>query len=332
MKIQSYNEWDTLKSVVVGTATDANFPTDVLSQLMMESGGWTKSKPPSGPVPQYIIDETNEDLDILSDTLTSLGIEVRRTFAALDFQKQNGQYAYCPRDNLLVVGDRVIEAPMVNNARQNERNCFYTIRCDAINDGARWISAPLPEMFYGENELDGKFKLNNEEPAFDAANICRFGNNLIYLVSSTGNKIGAEWLQNVLTDIYQVHTIDVYDSAHIDSTIVPIDYGHVVLNANRVNDDNLPDFLKDWNKIYITEDMINPQSFIDYPYASKWIAINMLALGNKKVVCDKNQPKIIAELEKNGFEPVPLQLRHARTLGGGFHCVTLDLHREPNSR
>jgi len=24
---------------------------------------------------------------------------------------------------------------------------------------------------------------------------------------------------------------------------------------------------------------------------------------------------------------IPLELRHSRTLGGGFHCVTLDLQR-----
>jgi hypothetical protein len=30
-----------------------------------------------------------------------------------------------------------------------------------------------------------------------------------------------------------------------------------------------------------------------------------------------------------GMTVIPLELRHSRTLGGGFHCVTLDLHREP---
>jgi N-dimethylarginine dimethylaminohydrolase len=37
---------------------------------------------------------------------------------------------------------------------------------------------------------------------------------------------------------------------------------------------------------------------------------------------------LIDFLEKNQFTVIPMQLRHSRTLGGGFHCVTLDLHRE----
>jgi N-dimethylarginine dimethylaminohydrolase len=45
------------------------------------------------------------------------------------------------------------------------------------------------------------------------------------------------------------------------------------------------------------------------------------------VIMDQNQPKLIAELEKRNFTVIPLELRHSRTLGGGFHCVTLDLVR-----
>lgn len=327
MKIESYNEFDPLKSVVVGRADFANFPQyDRLFQIQMSQAGWTETPPPSGPVPQHVIDETNEDLDILADTLCDMGINVYRP-DVYDWQTIDAQYSYCPRDNALVLGSRVIEAPMSTKGRQQEAQMFTSIRRAAIEDGARWISAPHPNLVEDENLVEGKFQLNELEPVFDAANICRFGRNLLYLVSNSGNRAGALWLQNVLGSDYNVHVTDCYDSAHIDSTIVPVEYHKVVLNASRVKESDLPWFIEDWDKIWITEDMINPQSFIGYPYASKWIAINMLALGNNKVVCDKNQPKIIAELEKHGMEVIPLELRHSRTLGGGFHCVTLDLER-----
>jgi hypothetical protein len=45
---------------------------------------------------------------------------------------------------------------------------------------------------------------------------------------------------------------------------------------------------------------------------------------------DKHQKKLIKTLEENNITVVPLELRHSRTLGGGFHCVTLDLLRESN--
>ena len=56
--------------------------------------------------------------------------------------------------------------------------------------------------------------------------------------------------------------------------------------------------------------------------------MNLLMLDPKTAIVDKNQIHLIKELEKKKIEVWALELRHARTLGGGFHCVTLDLHRE----
>jgi len=37
---------------------------------------------------------------------------------------------------------------------------------------------------------------------------------------------------------------------------------------------------------------------------------------------------LIRVLERHGFTCIPLPMRHARSLSGGFHCATLDLVRE----
>jgi glycine amidinotransferase len=42
---------------------------------------------------------------------------------------------------------------------------------------------------------------------------------------------------------------------------------------------------------------------------------------------DAAQTKLIQTLESHGLTVIPHTLRHSRTLGGGFHCVTLDLVR-----
>jgi len=329
MKVSSSNEYGKLKSCIVGTATHANFPAmDRLFQLQMSQAGWKETPPPRGPVHQQIIDETNEDLEKLADVLVQLGVNVLRPHE-MNYQEIDSQYGYCPRDNLLVLGDTVIAAPMSTASRQHEMDAYKTIKQGAINSGANWIEAPAPGLSYKQNITDdGDFKLNNIEPVFDAANICRFDDHLLYLNSSSANSKGAEWLDEVTDGKYNIHITRMYDAAHIDSTIVPISEDTLVLNGNRVTDENLPSFLKDYNKIYINDDMITPQDFYQYPYASKWIAINMLAVGDGIVICDAHQPLMIETLMKQGFTVIPMQLRHARTLGGGFHCVTLDLERE----
>jgi N-dimethylarginine dimethylaminohydrolase len=56
----------------------------------------------------------------------------------------------------------------------------------------------------------------------------------------------------------------------------------------------------------------------------------MLVVDPTRVIIDKKQAKIIKILESYNFTVIPLELRHSRTLGGGFHCVTLDLVRNSN--
>ena len=68
--------------------------------------------------------------------------------------------------------------------------------------------------------------------------------------------------------------------------------------------------------------------FYQYPYSSKWIGINMLVINPTKVIMDTAQVELSKVLEKKGFTVIPHTLRHARTLGGGHHCVTLDTWRE----
>jgi glycine amidinotransferase/scyllo-inosamine-4-phosphate amidinotransferase 1 len=98
-----------------------------------------------------------------------------------------------------------------------------------------------------------------------------------------------------------------------------------MLNASRVTTDTVPRAFDGWHKIWIND--VVAQDFYQYPYASKWIAMNMLVVDQHTVIVDRNQTELIKSLESYKFTVIPLELRHSRTLGGGFHCVTLDLVR-----
>jgi N-dimethylarginine dimethylaminohydrolase len=100
----------------------------------------------------------------------------------------------------------------------------------------------------------------------------------------------------------------------------------VLLNGARVTPETCPAVFKDWECIYIND--VVPQGFYKYPYASKWIAMNMLVVDPNTVIVDAAQHDLIELLTKKNFTVIPRTLRHSRTLGGGFHCVTLDLRRK----
>jgi len=302
--ISSWNEWDSLKRVVVGDATDANWPVnDLVFSQESEKTTWRETPVPCGPVPQRIIEEANEDLDILATTLTELGIEVVRP-EPMNFQAHDGMYNYCPRDRLLVLGDTVIDTAMMYPCRDMELQCYHEILKDA-----NVVHMPRDQGL-----------------VLDAANILRLGENkLLYLESDSGNRLAYYWLLRNLPANTSIELVNFYSGVHIDSTIVPVREGLVLLNGSRVSKDNIPNAFRDWECIFI--DDVVAQDFYEYPYASKWIAMNMLVVDPTTVIVDAAQHALIELLAQKGFTVIPHTLRHSRTLGGGFHCVTLDLHR-----
>lgn len=300
--INSCNEWDPLEEIVVGIADYANWPSDdpVFAEESKKTL-WTESPVPSGPVPQWIIDEANEDLNALAQACVEYGAIVRRP-EPMNFVKAQGMYNYCPRDRLLIAGNTVVDTAMMYPCRNQESRALRK-----ITEGAKIIEMP-----------------KDQGMVLDAANIARLGDTWLFLESFSGNRAAYDWLCNQFAEV-NIELVNFYAGVHIDSTVVPLREGLVLLNGARVNESNCPRAFDSWTKLYVNE--VVAQGFYQYPYASKWIALNMLVLDPNTVICDRHQTNLIKLLEQHKFTVIPLELRHSRTLGGGFHCVTLDTRR-----
>jgi scyllo-inosamine-4-phosphate amidinotransferase 1 len=304
LKIHSYNEWDPLRSVVVGTSTHANWPiSDPIFAQESKRTLWRETPVPSGAVPQWIVDETNEDLQGLVDILEQAGVEVFRP-TDIDFVVMDGMYNYCPRDRLLIAGDVIVDPAMMYPCRDQEAHAYEFL----LSHDHRCVTMP-----------------RDAGMVLDAANICRLNDSWLFLESASGNRAAAAWLQAKFPDIH-IEICNFYAGVHIDSTVTPLRDGLVVLNASRVTPENCPRALRGWDKIWV--DDVVAQDFYQYPYASKWIAMNMLSIDPDTVIVDQAQTQLITTLERRGITVIPHTLRHSRTLGGGFHCVTLDLWRQ----
>ena len=337
--VWSCNEWDQLEEVIVGNPLRARYPTADLSTQLAEFPDRPLEEIPQGPFPQQIIEETEEDLNAFVEVLEKLGITVRRPetwpheakFSTMHWESE-GYYNYCPRDIMLVIGDRIIETPNVIRSRALESFSYRQMMVDYFKSGAKWFSAPKPMLLDSLFEVDlDKPTPRNDEPAFDAANVLRLGQDLIYLVSSTGNEMGGQWLQTILGDEFRVHFLkDVYYGSHIDSTFVALRPGLMLCNPARLNDDTLPEILKQWEIIYSPPIESAGRYDADYlakSIGSKWIEMNILSINPNLVVVDQGQTALIRLLEKKGLDVIPLSLRHSKMLGGGFHCITLDIRR-----
>ena len=304
MIISSNNEWGRLRSVVVGSATHANWPsTDPVFSQESSKTLWKETPVPRGAVPQWIVDEANEDLEDLAGVLRDLDVVVYRPHE-MNFAELGGMYNYCPRDRLVVAGSQVIDPAMMYPCRDQE-----IVALDFVCQYASKV-AHMPR---------------DVGMVMDAANVCRMNDRWLYLESPSGNRAAYDWLCRQLPEI-NIELVNFYSGVHIDSTICPLREGFVVLNASRVTPQNCPKALDGWTKLWVND--IVAQNFYEYPYASKWIGMNMLSVDPNTVIVDREQHQLIEDLERAKFTVIPLQMRHARTLGGGFHCVTLDLVRD----
>ena len=383
-KINSHNEWDKLREVIVGTA-DRTMAVLTWSKPdpIPDAAKETAYRLIGEAYPQWFLDEVNEDLDGLSDILEQFEAKVCRPSVhditkmySSPYWSSTGNNIYNVRDLHLVVGNTVVESPSPLRSRYFEATALYDIWYAYLKQGFRWIAGPKPRLvgevlfpyYRDENarklteedilyqkltngRLEKLHKLTEAEILFEAANTLRMGKDLLYLVSSSGNYVGAKWLQSVLGDAYRVHTTeDIYRSSHIDSTVFCLRPGLVMLNSARVGPKNCPKILGSWEKIYF--DDVAPTTDGELRFqkevrdkiakelvslgfetnigemASPWVGMNLLSLDPQTVVVDARQTNLIRMLEGRKFTVLPVRMRHIYTQGGGIHCATLDTVRE----
>lgn len=338
-KVNSHTEWGQLKEVILGSVHGAQIPTIKNADIhSVDYANYVSVDGlPGGCYPMKIIEETQEDLLLFKEQLQTQGITVLTPqprdhsviFSTPDWSS-DGYYNYCPRDSALIVGDTIIETPMPLRSRYFENLAYKKIFKNYFLNGSKWISAPKPELLdelYDRTDLS-KPTLTEVEPAFDAANIIRCGRDLFYLVSNSGNKLGAQWLQRTLGSNYRVHELtNVYAYVHLDTTIMPLKPGVVLLNPARIDNSNIPEFFKSWTKIYSEQPVATPY-IEDWAPASPWLGMNVLSINEHTVAVEESQIGLIKQLEQHHFDIMTVKLRHARTLSGGIHCITLDTVRD----
>lgn len=319
--MSSQNEWDQLKKVIVGVADCARVPEmDRSLRFINYADKLDVSDVVSGPYPEQVIQEANEDLEIFVEFLEGQGIEVVRPN-----REHTEYYNYCPRDCIFTHRDVSIATPMPLRSRKDNWKSYGHHLKNLIH-----IPCTGEDELYNENCLSNKdiLSLTESSPAFDAANVIRANDDLLYLVSNTGNVKGAELLQSLVGPEVKVHLLQgVYSYVHIDSTVAFLREGLMMVNPSRVKSrDVLPHPFNTWDIIFAPEPF-DIGYYPGYNNASPWSNLNLLSINPNLVVLEEHQHETRKVLEKYDIESVMLPIRHGRTMAGFFHCVTLDLER-----
>lgn len=341
--VNSHNHWDTLEEVIVGVPYHINYDLDSSFRFFFfENLIGSEEGVFFGEFSQRMYEEIQEDLEGFIRVLEQEGIVVKRperfdevkTIETPFFKAPMG-HAMMSRDLFIVIGNEIIETSPMVRARYFESEYYKELFTEYFNQGAKWTSVPKSRLkdenydYSFVKRLGWKREIPENlffEIMFDGPQIIRCGYDLFFNASTENHRMGATWLQRHLGAEYKVHVFDVGDS-HVDGRIVPLKPGVLLLNR-RVKKEWLPEELQKWEIIdYTPLSMKEDNSGLPY-LASESIGMNVLSLDQSKIIVQNIQIDLIKDLERRGFEPIPVRWRYGRTLGGGFHCMTLDVRRQ----
>ena len=354
--VNSWNEWDQLKHVIVGVAENSNIPPmePALVPKLSKDSGMIGSH---GPRPKEAVEKAAIQLDKFVKTLESIGVKVDRptpidfsqTISTPDWVNEGMFGCMPPRDVILTVGNEMLEAPMSYRCRWFEYLAYRPLleKYYEEDPNMRWEAAPKPRLSnktYKSDYLpkgitqaeryqkikERDFILNENEPLFDAAEILRFGKDLFFHNNFTSNLTGLNWLKRHFSN-HRIHQINLPGDlipTHIDACFTPIKPGVIIMNPNRKISSEQRKIFDD-NKWEIHE---AAPSIHNAPppmcYSSIWLSMNVLIINPKTICVEASEEKMIKQMENFGMDVIPVPFRDVYAFGGSLHCSTTDVYRE----
>lgn len=357
--VNSWNEWDPLKHIIVGRADG----TMVQAPEPAVERDWPKYGFPLGiygPLPREMEEKANEQLDNFAKMLEDRGIRVDRpnlldfsqTVRTPDWVQKSMFGCMPPRDLLLTVGNEILEATMSHRSRWYEYLCYRPLLEQYYREDPnfRWEAAPKPRLtdrsykkdFWKhfntkseEEQLEQHTKakdwvLTEVEPLFDAADVARLGKDLLVQRSTVTNAAGVDWLQRHFPD-HRIHAVLFKEPApmHIDATFVPLRPGLALSNRKRVPlTPELEELFgkNDWKIVECAEPAHDKKAPLSF--CSVWLSFNILVLDPNTVCVEASEIAQMEQFDKLGFEVIPVPFWDVAAFGGGLHCATADVYRE----
>ncbi|MDG2305798.1 MAG: amidinotransferase [Candidatus Binatia bacterium] len=280
-------------------------------------------------------DRTRAELDALAKLLRAEGITVHRPeparhdrlFQTVDW-KERGFSSACPRDAVIVVGDELIETPLAWRARYFETDALRPLFLSYFRAGARWSSAPRPDLkdelyeeAHGEWLDDARPPMfaGESEPVLCAADVLRCGRDLFTMRTAGTNLAGIEWLRRHLRATHEVHEIKprLPVGGMLDTIFLPLAPGEFLVRDAAIDPTQLPETVRAGTI------RIAPKTSVQ----NANLAMNVLQLDPKRVLVEESQTDMTRALTSWGYDVRPVPLDGYAVLGGSLRRATLDIRR-----
>lgn len=360
--INSWNEWDPLKRVIVGRidsrhvgAPDPGFK-NVYPELGIALDDWI-------PISDDYLERADAQMESFVSLLEGRGITVDRPTSLDDEQhvetpdwEFNHSYGTMPpRDVLLCHGNEILEATMSQRARWFESFAYRPLLEKYFKEDPSfmWEAAPKPRLTddsyvpgywndffntWSDAELDermlaNKWQLTEKEPLWDAADALRFGKDIFIEHSAVTNQGGIDWFKRHFeAKGFRVHEIAFAGTPqpwHIDVTLVAARAGLLIQNPS------LPPLTPEFHELFRMNDWeivdaVPPSGAKQPPYTMchENLGYNTFSLDPNTICVEASEVGYMEQLSGLGFDVIPVPFLDVSMFGGGLHCSTVDITRE----
>ncbi|TQV95513.1 hypothetical protein V2A60_000703 [Cordyceps javanica] len=344
--IDAEDEWSPLRAVIVGRAEHSCYPSEPrhLTRAFVPPEYLDRFRP-HNPFSAEIVEKAQQELDRFAEVLRQHGVTVYRP-DEVDWLKHGGYTGAMPRDRLMTVGNTLIESIPAWGCRQKEVELGFSTILSHLShpEGAPWHVYRQPVLHGRDTIYDGKeeekfdpakdWAISNNRPAFDAADFMRLGKHLIGQLSHVTNQKGIDYLRSVLPTGYTLELIKpTYSTVvHIDTTILPLRKGLLVYNPKYISGEALGELkaLEGWelHAYPYNPGAPGPPNGPEQPMASRWLVLNGLSLDDKHIFVEEQATQFAEWIkEKFDIDSIMLPFKHVNSIGGSFHCATVDLVR-----
>jgi glycine amidinotransferase len=376
--VNSWNEWDPLKRVIVGRPEGTNVPDpEPAWQYDLPGGGFPLGT--HGPFPQEMVDAANEQMDYFVSVLEKRGVKIDRPeihpcmfnkpVSTPDWTQLSCYGINNPRDVFLCHGNYLIEAATSMRSRSYEYLNLRPLFEQYFKEDPElvWFTAPRPRLtdesyvrnyYYYFNNVwthgekkqrlyNWDFQLTEKEPLWDAADALRCGKDIFHQCSSVTNRSGMDWLKRMFAELgIRVHAVMFsapddpskpersVHPRHIDDTLMVLRPGLAIYNPDRPPlDPELWDLFKknDWELFPAVEPTYEHNqkvALVGVRQGKSWISMNTFSIDSKTICVEAHETAYCEQLDKLGFEVLPIPYEKVIPFGGCLHCTTLDIYRE----
>ena len=362
--VNSWNEWDPLKRIILGSAWGTHQPKSDIS--------WNYDAPTKpgwyGRMPEEMESKAIELMNGFQKILEGRGVTVDRPQPFDTTQKTvtpdwecEVQRGFQPcRDVFFCTGNEIMEATMSIRARWFEYIAFRDILEYYFHNDPEfsWVSAPKPRLTDQTFEPNGWFNYKNvwsdevkkermmkrqwhttnKEPLFDAADGIRFGKDIFWNVSAISNQAGIDWLRRHFNKrglrLHEIQFGGDYHHWHIDVCIMPLRPGLCIYNPYYMYlTPQFEELLKknDWEMIPAVQPTHKYNMRIgtlNERVGLYWISMNTLSIDPKTICDEAHETGYQEQMNKLGLEVIPVDYADQVAFGGSLHCSTVDVYRE----